>query len=83
MHRFLITSIFLLVSCDSPEHYSEEWFEKELADPNSKYSEEFEVLAKEMANDEELKEKYSITTLLMTDTFLNLSSLSTIDSTVK
>ena len=75
MNRFIVISLFLLVSCNSPEPYSEKWFEKELADPNSKYSEEFEVLAKEMANDEELKEKYSITTLLMTDAFLNLSSL--------
>ena len=75
MNRFIVISLFLLVSCNSPEPYSEKWFEKELADPNSKYSEEFEVLAKEMANDEELKDKYSITTLLMTDAFLNLSSL--------
>jgi hypothetical protein len=75
MHRFLITSIFLLVSCDSPEPYSEEWFEKELTNPNSEYSQEFKVLAKGMANDQELKEKYSIATLLITDAFLNLSSV--------
>ena len=75
MHRFLITSIFLLVSCDSPEPYSEEWFEKELTNPNSEYSQEFKVLAKGMSNDQELKEKYSIATLLMTDTFLNQSSV--------
>ena len=75
MKYFSFIFLFLLVSCNSPDKFSEEWFEKELADPNSKYSEEFEVLAKEMANDEELKDKYSITTLLMTDAFLNLSSL--------
>jgi len=75
MHRFLITSIFLLVSCDSPEPYSEEWFEKGLTNPNSEYSQEFKVLAKGMSNDQELKEKYSIATLLMTDTFLNQSSV--------
>ena len=66
MNRFIVISLFLLVSCNSPEPYSEKWFEKELADPNSKYSEEFEVLAKEMANDEELKEekKYQLKQLL-------------------
>ena len=54
MKQFFIIFIFLISSCNSPERYSKEWFENELADPNSEYSQEFEVLAKGVANDEEL-----------------------------
>ena len=75
MKKIFLFISFFIASCGSPEPYSEEWFERELANPNSKYSEEFKVLTKKMSNDEELKKKYSIATLLMTDTFLNLSSV--------
>ena len=69
MTKYLLTFFifFFLTSCDSPEKYSKEWFQKEFKDPNSKASQMLNLL--EESSRKVALEKYDLWGLLSDDDF--------------
>ena len=71
MKRFFLLLVFLLVSCNSPEEYSEEWFLEKLADPDWEFREQARNIMQTIKDDASLVEKYSIGSWLSNEEFAN------------